>query len=369
MSNCVRDPYEVLGLHRAASGEEIKLAFRRLAAQHHPDRNSNDPQAADRFKEVNAAYQILSDPQRRAAYDRYGSAAFAPGGAAPEPNFVDLDGIFGDILGAFGFRAADPADLRIHVEVTLEEAVLGCEKELGYECLDLCTRCGGNTGEPGTSFETCRVCAGRGRIRVQQPLFLLAGERPCNHCGGLGKLPAQRCGQCRGRGMMTRRRTVQIEVPPGIEHGSARTLGGAGSRTRPDQAPGDLTIVIDVAPHPVFQRNGNDLYSRCTVDFVCATLGGEREVATIDGGSAVLRVPPGTPHGSTLRLKGQGVPHRLRSGRGDLLIEVRVAIPTNLTPEARALLLELGPELGAGAAHEDVEEPRLVDKIRSFFEP
>lgn len=370
----MRDPYELLGVSRNASETEIKAAFRKQAVQHHPDRNPGDPSASERFKEINEAYQILSDPNKRAAFDRYGEAAFdpmrgQPGAGGPGFGFVDFqgfEGIFGDILGAFGFRGggADPGELRLHVRLSFEEAVLGCDKELTYECVDLCTRCNGSTAEPGSKVEVCGTCAGRGRVRMQQAFFPVAVERPCPRCNGLGRMPTVRCTQCSGRGVGTRRRTLQMTIPAGIEDGSTRTVENAGNRVRGDRPPGDLTLVVSVAPHQFFRRIGDDLACRLSVGFVQATLGAEVEVPTLEG-PAKLRIPPGTQPGSVLRLRGHGVPHRARGGRGDQLVEVHISVPTELNERARELVRELAGELG-----DEVQpgERTFVDKIRSLFE-
>jgi molecular chaperone DnaJ len=361
----VRDPYEVLELNRSATDAEIKAAFRRLAARHHPDRNPGDSSAQARFSEINAAHQILSDPQKRAAYDRFGPAAFNPGGA-PGVDFTDLggiDGIFGDILGAFGIKTGDRGDLRKRIKISFDEAAKGCEKEIRYERSDLCDRCSGQGAEPGTQVSTCPACNGRGRVRFQQGLFPLAVERSCSRCRGTGQLAATPCSGCRGNGLVTRSRTVEVTIPAGIEAGSTRTVSGAGNRTRADRPPGELELIIDVLPHPFFRRVGDDVVCSVPVTFAQAALGGELEVPTLDG-KVKLRVPPSTQPGTVLRVRGRGIAHRLRAGRGDQLVEISVEIPTELSDKARQLIEQLGHELG-----EDVQPQHrtFVEKLKSLF--
>lgn len=365
MHGGVFDPYEVLGVSRGASEAEIKAAFRRLAAQHHPDRNPNDADAQTRFKRINQAYQILSDPDKRAAYDRYGEAAFSPGGAGgPDiADFGGLEDLFGDLLGAFGFRGGDRGTLRKTIEISLEEAAHGARRELTYERLDLCSRCDGRGAEPSTRVETCGACGGRGRVRFQQALFPIAVERPCSRCRGTGRIPTVPCSLCGGSGLSKAQRRLEIEIPPGIESGSVRIIEGGGNRQRPDRPAGDLEIVVHVAEHPFFRRDGDDILCRIPVSFSQATLGGEVEVPTIDG-RALLRIPPATRVGTILRMKGKGMPHRVRSGRGDQLVEVTVEIPSKLSERARQLIEELGRELGENVQPQPAS---FMEKLRGLF--
>lgn len=363
----VRDPYEVLGVDPSATPAEIKAAFRRLAVQHHPDRNPGDPDAHARFKEVNLAHQILSDPNKRAAYDRYGAAAFQPGGrGGAVHDFVDLGGleeIFGDLLGAFGFRSGDRGDIKKTLEVTFEEAALGAEKELSYERVDTCGVCFGRGAEPGTRVDTCPACSGRGRVRFQQPLLPLSVERTCSRCRGTGSLPSTPCSNCGGKGLAPSRRTLRVDLPPGIEAGSTRTVEQGGNRVRPDRPPGNLEITIQVLPHPFFRRVGDEVVCKVPITFVQAALGGEVEVPTLTG-KLKLRIPPATQSGTVLRVRGKGFPRRLRAGHGDQLVEVTVEVPSKLTGRARELVEELGRELG-----EDVQPQRqsFLEKLRSLF--
>jgi molecular chaperone DnaJ len=361
----LRDPYEVLGVGRQATEAEIKLAFRRLAAQHHPDRNPDDPEAQTRFKEINAAHQILSDPDKRATFDRFGEAAFRPGGR-PGPDFVDLgglDGIFGDILGAFGLRGSERGDVKKSLELTFEESARGAKKEIVYERLDTCEACSGRGAAPGARVETCGACGGRGRVRYQQAFLPIAVERPCSRCKGSGAIPSARCLSCEGAGVARVERKLSVDVPAGIEPGSSKTVSGAGHRLQPHRPAGDLELLIDVAPHPFFRRNGDDVVCSVPVTFTQAALGGEVEVPTLDG-KIKLRVPPSSQPGTVLRVRGRGFPRHLRSGSGDQLVEIAVEVPTRLTDRAKNLLEELGQELG-----EDVQPQRrsFLEKLKGLF--
>jgi molecular chaperone DnaJ len=367
MGRPVEDPYQLLGVDRQATTAEIKAAFRRLAAQTHPDRNPEDPEAQSRFQALNEAQQILTDPQRRAAYDRYGPAAFRPGGMGigfGMAEGVGLDGMLGDLLGAVGIRAGGRGHIRQRLRLTFEEAVLGVTKEITYDRLDTCDRCAGAGGERGSGIQACASCAGRGRVRISTGIIDLPFERPCPTCRGRGQVPRTRCTTCAGRGVTRRPRTVEVQVPPGIESGSSRVVPKAGDRSHPDRQPGDLEVVVEVAPHPLFRRDGDDILCEIPVTFTQATLGGEVEVATLQGRSR-LRIPPGTQPGSRLRMRGMGVAHRLRSGRGDQLVTVTVTVPSDLTDHARELIEELGRELGDAASAPAPE--RLIDRIRRML--
>lgn len=367
MGPSVRDPYAVLGVERGASEAEIKSAFRRLAVQHHPDKNPGDPEASARFKEINQAHQILSDPDKRAAWDRFGEAAFRPGGGGPAgAPFVDLggfDGIFGDILDAFGIRGGDRGNVRVKLELTFEEAARGCEKTVSYEVVDPCDACKGSGAEPGTNVSTCMACNGRGRVRFQQAMFPIAVERTCSRCRGTGQLPSTPCKRCSGAGLAKKPKSAEVSIPAGVEAGSSRTLEGQGNAVGPGRPRGDLEILIEVQDHPFFERRGDDVLCSVPVSFVQAAIGGEIEVPTLDG-KVKLRVPPSTQPGTVLRIRGKGIPHRLRGGRGDQLVEVTVEVPTELSPKAAELLQELGKELG-----EDVQpkQKTFVEKLKDLF--
>jgi molecular chaperone DnaJ len=368
-----RDHYEVLGVGRSATPEEVKAAFRKLAIEHHPDRNPDDPKAAVRFKEINAAYQVLSDPQRRSMYDRFGHRAEEPGspfasngpfaGGVVDISDIAFDGILGDLLGVFGVGRGDKGDVKRELEVTFEEAAFGCEKEMKYERVVACGECRGSGCAPGNVPETCNACNGRGRVRFQQGIFPIAVERTCSKCRGIGKVVKTPCAGCRGSGLVTSTNTLQVTIPPGVEHDTVRAVAGAGNKPRPDKPAGDLDITIHVRAHPFFRRAGDDVLCNVPITFAQAALGGEIEVPTLDG-KGKLRVPAGTQPGSVLRIKGKGIPRRAGLGRGDQKIEVSLEVPTSLTAKQRGLLEELAKELG-----EEVQPQRrtFVEKLKDLF--
>jgi molecular chaperone DnaJ len=368
-----RDHYEVLGVRRDAAPEEIKSAFKKLAAQYHPDRNQDDPSAHERFKEINLAYQVLSDPDRRTMYDRFGHQAEEPGSpfgaGGPFPGgFVDIsdiaiDGILGDLLGVFGVGRGDKGDIKRELELTFEEAAFGCEKSMRYDRVVACADCRGTGAAPGTTPDPCGACNGRGRVRFQQGLFPIAVERTCSRCKGTGRTVRHACPGCRGAGLVTATESIEVSIPAGVEQGATKLVTGAGNRTRPDRAPGDLEIMITVRPHPFFKRVGDDVVCSVPVTFTHAALGGEVDVPTLDG-KGKLRVPAGTQPGTVLRIKGKGFPRRTGIGRGDQRVEVQIEVPTRLTGRQRELLEQLARELG-----EDVQPQRksFMSKLRDLF--
>jgi molecular chaperone DnaJ len=368
-----RDHYEVLGVRREATPEEIKSAFKKLAAQYHPDKNQGDPSAGERFKEVALAYQVLSDEGRRSMYDRFGHRAEEPGSpfgaGGPFPGgFVDIsdiaiDGILGDLLGVFGVGKGDKGDIKRDLEITFEEAAFGCEKPMRYDRVIACAECRGSGAAPGSAPESCGACNGRGRVRFQQGILPIAVERSCSRCKGTGRTVRNACSSCRGSGLTTTSETLRVTIPAGVEAAATKLVSGAGNRPRPDRAPGDLEVTIKVRPHPFFRRTGDDVMCTVPVTFTHAALGGEVEVPTLDG-KGKLRVPSGTQPGTVLRIKGKGIPHRGGLGRGDQRVEVAIEVPTMLTERQRQLLEELAKELG-----EDVQPQRksFMDTLRDIF--
>lgn len=369
----VRNPYEVLGVQRNASPDDLKAAFRRLAARHHPDRNPGDADAQQRFKDVNAAYQLLSDPQKRAMFDRFGTSDGTFGGrgnAAAPFDFssfsqgIPLDGLFGDLLERLGLKQSDRGDLRRELWVTLEEAASGAEKELTYERTEVCSDCSGGGSRDGAASRTCTQCAGRGRIRGPQGGILpLVVERECTRCQGRGRLVTDPCTTCRGAGMVAKERTIVVTVPPGVEDNTARLVERGGNVPRADRGPGDLELVLRVRPHPVFKRAGDDVVCAVAITFAQACLGGEVQVPTLDG-KGKLRVPPATQPGAVLRIKGRGMPKRVTGGRGDQLVEVRVEVPQTLSPRGRQLVEELAQELGEAV---QPQSKTFVEKLKDLF--
>ncbi len=369
-----RDHYEVLGVSKGCSADELKAAFRKLASQHHPDKNPDDPKAATRFKEINAAYQVLQDPQRRAMYDRFGfkveeaGSPFASGGpfAGGVVDFSDIavDGILGDLLGVFGVGRGDKGDLKRELEVTFEQAAFGVTKTMKYERVVSCTDCRGSGSAAGSTPETCSACNGRGRVRFQQGILPIAVERVCQRCKGRGTVVTQACNGCSGSGLQKQENTIEITIPAGTEHGATRVVGGAGNRPRAEKPAGDLEIEIKVLPHPFFKRAGDDIVCTVPITFTQAALGAEVEVPTLDG-KGKLRVPAGTQPGATLRIKGKGMPKRAGLGRGDQRIEVGVEVPTELTPRQRELLEELAKEIGETVA--TPQRKTFMEKLKTLF--
>jgi len=368
-----RDHYDVLGVARDASQDEVKAAFRRLAVQHHPDKHDGAAEAVVRFKEINASYQVLSDPERRRMYDRFGHRAEAPGspfagsgpfsGGVVDISDIAFDGILGDLLGVFGVGRGDKGDIKRDLELSFEEAAFGCTKEMRYERVVSCGECRGSGAAAGSVPDTCSACSGKGRVRFQQGLFPIAVERTCSRCRGTGKIVKDPCASCRGAGLISATNKLEITIPPGVEPGATRVVTGGGNRPRADRAAGDLEIAIMVRPHPFFQRSGDDVVCAVPITFAQAALGGEIEVPTLDG-KGKLRVPPATQPGTVLRIKGKGIPHRGGLGRGDQRIEVSIEVPTALSPRQRELL-----EAFARECSEDVQPQRktFVEKLRDIF--
>ena len=362
----------MLGLDRAATQDEIKGSFRKLAQKHHPDRNPDDAGAVQRFKEINAAYQILSDPKKREMFDRFGAAGGA--GGAPSGPFagapfdfgeINFDGIFGDLLGALGIKVGQQGPLQKEVKITFEEAAFGCTKELTYERVEPCVDCGGSGSAKGSTPESCPQCKGRGRVRLQQGMLPIAIDRPCPNCKGSGRVVTDPCRTCRGASVVAKSRTIEITIPPGTENGATKLVERGGNFPRADRQAGDLELVIRVSPHDFFRRVGDDVVCSLPITFPLAALGGEIEVPTLDG-RGKLRIPPGTQPGTVLRVKGKGIPRRVMSVRGDQLVEVAIEIPKNLNPDQKRLIEELATTLGQKIQPLPPEQS-FLDKLRNLF--
>jgi len=354
MSAASRDYYDILGVPRHASQEEIKQAFRRLARQYHPD-VSDAPDAEERFKELNEAYAVLSDPEKRARYDRYGPAGVEGMGGAggPPPDFVDLMDLFADLLGGFGGRSRQGRrrprkgrNIQIHVTLSFEEAVFGAEKEVEFNRQAVCPRCNGKGLEPGTQPQVCATCHGRGEIRRSVQTFFgpMVQISTCPACGGQGAVITTPCQQCGGRGRVQERVRRVVVIPPGVDHGYRVRVAGEGEPGQDGGSPGDLYVQVRVKPHRYFRRQGRDILLHLTINVAQAALGAEVEVPTVDG-PASLRIPPGTQSGDVLVLPGKGVPDR-HGRRGDQKVLIQVEIPRHLTPEQRELFQRLAESLG-----------------------
>lgn len=367
----MRDPYDLLGVDRSATQDEIKSAFRKAANRHHPDKNPGDEGAPQRFKEVNAAYQILSDPQKRAAFDRFGPAAVGGAGGAGSPfggmpfdvSELNIDGLFGDLLGALGIKVGDRGHLQKELRLTFEEAAFGCEKELTYDRAESCDDCAGGGSAPGSKPDRCSACNGRGKVRFQQGVLPIAIERPCSRCRGTGRIVKDPCKTCRGAGLAAKSHTVEITIPPGVENGATRVVERGGNCVRPDRAPGDLEVVLRVTPHELFRRSGDDVVCARPITFAQAALGGEIEIPTLTG-RGKLRIPPGTQPGTVLRVRGKGIPRRMMGGRGDLLVEVTIEVPTQLTEDQMELIRKLAEELGESV---QPQQATFMEKLKSLF--
>ena len=347
-----RDYYEVLGVEKNADPEDLKKAYRRLAAKHHPDKNSGDKSAEERFKELGEAYEVLSDPQKRSAYDQYGHAAFdrrsspfGPGGGFHDPFeiFREVFGggsIFDDIFG--GGRADSSAprrgdDLRYDMEITFEEAVHGCEKEVTVTKPERCESCQGSGAEPGSRTKTCSACGGRGQVINSRGIFSIA--QTCPHCQGAGRVIERPCAACHGAGRRERSSPIKLRIPAGVDTGARLRSAGNGEAGVRGGPPGDLYVVLHVKAHAIFQRDGDDLLCEVPISFVQAALGTEVEVPAIDG-KAAIKVPPGTQPGTMFRLRGHGVKNVQGYGHGDLHVRINVEVPTHLSAAQKAKLQE-----------------------------
>jgi molecular chaperone DnaJ len=378
-----RDYYEILGIERSASADEIKKAYRKLAMQYHPDRNPEDEDAERRFKEVNEAYGVLKDQQSRAAYDRFGHSAFegaagggpgggfgggAAGGFGGFGGFADIfDEMFGEFAGAA--RRSGPAhgaDLRYNMEVTLDEAYEGKQATIRIPTSVACDACGGSGAEPGTSPTGCPSCHGRGRIRAQQGFFTI--ERTCPTCHGRGQVIEDPCKACAGLGTVQKEKTLQVNIPAGVEDGTRIRLAGEGEAGVRGGPAGDLYIFLSVAPHRFFQRDGANLYCRVPIPMTTAALGGSIEVPTIDGTRAKVSIPEGTQGGAQFRLRGKGMPVLRSRSSGDLYIQVSVEVPRALTKRQKELLEEFREESEEGHETHHPESHGFFARVKEFFE-
>lgn len=351
-----RDYYEILGVPRGASTDEVKQAFRKLARQYHPD-VSKAPDAEEKFKEVNEAYAVLSDEEKRAAYDRFGHAGVRGAGGVPDWTTVDFSDIFGDILEGFGVGGFGRSsrrsrnmprrgsDQQVKLELTFEEAIFGVEKEIEITRDELCSRCQGKGAEPGTQPARCAACGGSGEIR-QSVLGMMVQVLTCPNCNGTGEVITYPCRQCNGRGYEPKSRKKIITIPAGVDTGIQIRLAGEGQPGANGGPNGNLFVVIQVKPHKYFRRRDDDILLDLDINLAQAVLGADVDVPTVDG-DAKLKIPNGIQPGKVLRLRGKGVPHLRGSGRGDELVVVNVVIPKQLTHEQRTLFEQLAQSLGS----------------------
>lgn len=379
-----RDYYEVLGASRGASAEELKKAYRTKAKELHPDRNSDNPEAEAQFKEVNEAYDVLKDADKKAAYDRYGHAAFeggrGPGGGGGGGGNADFasafsdvfEDLFGDFMGRGGGagggqgnrrRAQRGSDLRYNLRVSLEESFKGVQKTITVPSSVACDTCHGTGAEGGAEPVTCPTCSGMGKVRAQQGFFTV--ERTCPTCGGAGQTIKNPCKVCAGAGRVERERSLSVNIPAGVETGTRIRLAGEGEAGMRGGPAGDLYIFIETREHPIFQRDGVNLFCRVPVSLITAALGGEVEVPTIDGGKSRVKVPAGTQTGKQLRLRSKGMPALRGGGSGDMLIELAVETPVNLSTRQKELLREFEK---LEAEDNNPEGSSFFAKVKGFWD-
>lgn len=370
-----RDYYEVLGVSRGASEAELKRAYRQLAMRYHPDRNPGDPAAEAAFKEVNEAYEILKDPQRRAAYDQLGHRAFESGGGAGGAadfdfaSFADVfDDLFGDLMGRGGRRrgaGSRGADLRYNLAITLEEAFTGKKAQIRVPSTVPCEACRGTGSEGGAEPSVCPTCRGMGRVRAQQGFFTI--ERTCPTCQGSGRTITNPCRACGGTGRVQRERTLAVTIPNGVEDGTRIRLAGEGEAGLRGGAPGDLYIFVSVTPHRMFRRDGTTLFCRVPIPMVTAALGGRVEVPGIDGERIEVAVPAGTQSGRQVRLRGKGMTELQGRARGDLVVELVVETPVKLTKRQQELLREF-EKAGETSKGQHPESEGFFAKVKELWD-
>lgn len=368
-----RDYYDVLGVGRGADASELKKAYRKLAMEYHPDRNSGDAQAEKAFKEINEAYDVLKDKDKRAAYDRFGHDAFAQGGGPHggaggfgAGGFADIfDEMFGDFMGGRSRSAArGGADLRYNMQISLEEAFNGSSAQIRVPTSVACEDCSGSGAAHNTSPTNCTACGGRGRVRAQQGFFTI--ERTCPSCQGVGRIIEDPCTTCSGAGRVHKEKTLQVNIPAGVEDGTRIRLAGEGEAGLRGGPTGDLYIFLDVAPHPIFQREGADTFCRVPIPMTTAALGGDVEVPVIDGGRAKVSVPAGTQNAKRFRLKGKGMRILRSSARGDMYVEMEVETPVNLTKRQKELLREFDQE--SQGTQTSPQSEGFFTKVKEFWE-
>ncbi|MDB5970701.1 MAG: dnaJ [Hydrocarboniphaga sp.] len=367
-----RDYYEVLGVSRQASDEELKKAYRRLAMKLHPDRNPGDTAAEEKFKEANEAYEVLTDAQKRAIYDEHGHEGLQRGGAGGgfgEGGFSDIFGdVFSDIFGGGGGRRSGPrrgSDLRYMMELSLEQAVFGSAETIRIPTLADCASCNGQGTADGKAPPKCISCAGSGQVRVQQGFFVL--QQTCPHCRGRGTQISDPCKTCRGAAKIRREKTLEVKIPAGVDTGDRIRLTGEGEAGERGAPPGDLYVQVNVKPHEFFERDGSDLYCTVPIDFVTAALGGELDVPTL-AGRAQLKLPEETQTGKVFRLRGKGVKSVRGGAIGDLLCTVVIETPVRLNKKQRESLREFGASLqGDGSTRHNPEAAGWLDRAKKFF--
>ncbi len=375
-----RDFYDILGVNRDASDEEIKKAYRKLAMKHHPDRNPDNAKSEDHFKEAKEAYEILSDAQKRGAYDQYGHAGVDPQagmgggfGGAGAGGFSDaFGGIFDEIFGGGGGRAGGGwrsniyrgADLRYNLEISLEQAAFGTETKIRIPTMEACEPCKGSGAKAGTQPKTCPTCQGSGQVRIQQVFFSI--QQTCPKCHGTGRFIADPCDSCHGAGRVKQHKTLAVKIPAGVDEGDRIRLSGEGEHGVNGGPSGDLYVQIHLKAHTVFQREQNDLHCEMPISFTTAALGGDIEIPTLDA-VAKIKIPPETQSGKTFRLRGKGIKGVRSHTQGDLLCHVVVETPVNLTDRQKELLSELEESSSGDAGRHNPRAKSWMDKVKEFF--
>ncbi len=369
-----RDYYELLGVSRDASQEEIKKAYRRLARENHPDANPDDPEAEARFKEISEAYRVLRDPQTRQQYDQFGRAGSAAGPGGFDPNdfgfggFGDFGDIFDTFFGGGRRRSSGPVrgpDMEMRMTVDFEEAAFGVEREMEIEREENCPTCSGSGAKPGTSPRTCTQCGGSGQVRTTRntPLGQFMSTGPCPECNGRGQIIDELCPECRGRTRVVRRRKIKVKVPAGVESGMRLRMAGEGGPGERGGPPGDLYVRVDVRGHRQFERRGNDVHSKLRITMFEAALGNKRNVETLDG-EEEIKIPAGTQHGSKITVKEKGIPFLRGYGRGNHVVNIEVEIAKDLTDDHKRLLLELAESRGETI---DPPEEGFFERVKRAF--
>ncbi|HYR91659.1 MAG TPA: molecular chaperone DnaJ [Terriglobia bacterium] len=372
--NGKRDYYDVLGVTRNASEQEIKSAYRKLALQHHPDRNPNNKEAEERFKEAAEAYSVLSDSQKRGQYDRFGHAGVgsaAGGGFGFDPNvFADFSDILGDIFGFGDFfgasrrgsRVQRGADLRYDIEMTFEEAAFGTTTKIKVPRHETCSECNGSGAQKGSGPTTCPTCSGYGQVRFQQGFFAIT--RTCSQCHGTGQLIKNRCNLCHGEGRVVRERTLDLKIPAGIDTGSKMRISGEGDAGGKGGSTGDLYVFVNVQEHEFFERREHDLYCHIPITFPQAALGAQIMIPTLEHEEEKLSIPAGTQTGSTFRIKGRGISKRGGSARGDLYVTVDVTVPTKLSRDEKDLLAKLSDMI---RVENKPIQKKILERVKEIF--
>ncbi|HEX5125330.1 MAG TPA: molecular chaperone DnaJ [Rhodocyclaceae bacterium] len=370
-----RDYYEVLGLNRDASDDDIKKAYRKLAMKHHPDRNPDDKSAEGKFKEVKEAYEVLSDDQKRGAYDRYGHAGVdqsvggGPGGQGFEGFGDAFGGIFDEIFGGRGgggggSRVYRGADLRYNMEITLEEAARGAEKTIRIPVMDECAVCHGSGAKPGTQPKTCTTCGGSGQVRIQQGFFSI--QQTCHKCHGSGRMITDPCHECHGNGRIKKQKTLEVKIPAGIDSGMRLRHAGFGEAGVNGGPSGDLFVEIHIRQHAVFQRDNDDLHCEMPISFATAALGGEIEIPTLEG-AASIKIPAETQTGKVFRLRGKGIKNVRSGSHGDLMCHVVIETPVKLNDRQKELLKEFDTISQGDADRQNPRAKGWMDKVKEFF--